>query len=129
MTELVRQFETLNAPNSQSQNPRIPELDSEIERIDQEIEKLMARVADADAILMGYINKRISELHTQATALKQERSDLQSMESQRDLDTKQLKNYMQHWDELEFDDKRTVVDLLITVIKVTETTCEITWKV
>lgn len=129
MTEHVRQFETLNAPNSQSQNPRIPELDSEIERIDQEIEKLMARVADADAILMGYINKRISELHTQATALKQERSDLQASESQSELDTKQLKNYMQHWDELEFDDKRTVVDLLITVIKVTETTCEITWKV
>jgi len=35
---------------------------------------------------------------------------------------------MEHWDELTNDDKRSVVDQLILVIKATEDTCEITWK-
>ena len=129
ITDHVKQFETLSAPHTSSQSPRILELNARIEQIDQEIEKLMTRVADADAILMGYINKRIGELHAQSTALKREVSELAPLENQDHLDTRQLRNYMQHWDELEFDDKRAVVDQLITVIKVTETTCEITWKV
>ena len=32
------------------------------------------------------------------------------------------------WDELEFDDKRAVVDQLITKIKASQETCEIIWK-
>ena len=36
---------------------------------------------------------------------------------------------MDHWDELEFDDKREVVDQLILVIHATEDSCEIKWKI
>lgn len=129
MTKHLQEFETLHSPQNAAQNPRLLELNAELERVNQEIEKLMARIAEADSILMGYINKRVSELHAQATALKQELRDLTPSENPNQPSMKQLKNYMEKWDELEFDDKRTVVDLLIKVIKVSENGIEITWRI
>lgn len=40
-----------------------------------------------------------------------------------------VKNYMDHWDELEFGDKREVVDQLILVIHTAEDSCEIKWRI
>ena len=44
-------------------------------------------------------------------------------------DPKPLKDYMDKWDELVIEDKMTVVDALISVIKATETDIEIIWKI
>lgn len=128
MKKKIAEFEVLNAPAVKQQNPRLQELTVQVEQIELEIEKLLSRVADADGILMGYINKRVTELHNQASAIKQEISELAPLENQAKLDVVQIKNCMQHWDSLDFDDKRAVVDQLITKIKASQTTCEITWK-
>ena len=110
-------------------NPRIVELGTQIEQIETEIEKLLDRVSEADSVLMGYINKKVSELHNQSSELKREMNELEQAIIQPKLNVKQIRNCMQHWEKLEFDDKRAVVDQLIAVIKATENTCEITWKV
>lgn len=128
MKKKLNTFDVLNAPLSKQQNPRLLELSSKVEQIELEIEKLLDRVADADAILMGYINKKVSELHNQASEYKKEISELAPLENQDKLDIKQIRNCMQHWDELEFDDKRAVVDQLISKISASQETCEITWK-
>lgn len=129
MKKKVEQFDVLNGPPQKQHNPRLLEVNAQIEQLDSEIEKLLARVSEADPILMGYINKKVSELHNQSSELKQERNELEQADSQKKLNVKEIKNCMQLWDKLEFDDKRAVVDQLITVIKATEDTCEITWKV
>lgn len=129
MKKKVELFDVLNGPPQAQRNPRILELSAQIEQLDAEIEKLLARISDADSILMGYINKRVSELHNQLSELKSELIELENAESHTKLNVKQIKNCMQHWEQLEFDDKRAVVDQLIAVIKATENTCEITWKI
>ena len=45
------------------------------------------------------------------------------------LTKEEIKNCMEHWDDLSFDDKRAVVDQIIVKIKVTEDTCVIEWKI
>lgn len=129
MKKKVEQFDVLNGPPQKQHNPRLLEVNAQIEQLDSEIEKLLARVSEADPILMGYINKKVSELHNQSSELKQERNELEQADSQKKLNVKEIKNCMQLWDKLEFDDKRAVVDQLITVIKATADTCEITWKI
>ena len=129
MKKKVEQFDVLNAPPQMQNNPRILELGAQIEQIEAEIEKLLNRVSEADSVLMGYINKKVSELHNQSSELKREMNELEQANIQPKLNVKQIQNCMQHWEKLEFDDKRAVVDQLIAVIKATENTCEITWKV
>ena len=129
MKRKVEQFDVLNAPPQMQNNPRILELGAQIEQIEAEIEKLLDRVSEADSVLMGYINKKVSELHNQSSELKREMNELEQASIQPKLNVKQIRNCMQHWEKLEFDDKRAVVDQLIAVIKATENTCEITWKV
>ena len=129
MKKKVEQFDVLNAPPQMQNNPRIQELGAQIEQIEAEIEKLLDRVSEADSVLMGYINRKVSELHNQSSELKREMNELEQANIQPKLNVKQIRNCMQHWEKLEFDDKRAVVDQLIAVIKATENTCEITWKV
>ena len=129
MTERLQQFETLRAPREQPEAPRIHEISVKLEQINAEIVKLMDKVADADALMMEYINRRIHELDAQANNLRQELKELSPLENQNRYDLTELRDYMSHWEELSFDDKRAVVDQLIVRISATEDTCEITWKI
>lgn len=129
MIDHLREFETLSTPKKQLENPKIHEINVKIEQISEEIDKLLVKVADADNVLMDYIQKRINELDAQATAYRQELSQLSPLENRAKCDVAELKNYMEHWNELDFDDKRAVVDQLIVVIKADGDGCEITWKI
>ena len=128
MEEHVKRFEVRSQPQSRPENPRIHEINVKIEQINQEIEKILDKVANANDVLMAYINKKIAELDSKAGAYRQELAELSSLENIGMRNINQLKDYMQYWDELEFDDKRAVVDQLIGKIKATENTCEITWR-
>ena len=129
MKEHVKQFEILSKPGIRPENPKIQEINVKIEQVTVEINKLLDKVANADGILMDYINGRIKELDAKINAYRQELSELSPLENTERYNTEQLKNYMDHWDELEFDDKREVVDQLIVVIHATEDSCEIKWKI
>ena len=80
-------------------------------------------------VLMEYINKRIKELDTQASVYRQQLSELSPLENSEKPDVEQLKDYMAHWDELDIDSKREVVDYLILEIKATEDSYEIKWRI
>lgn len=128
MIEHLKEFEVLTNTQRQTENPRIGELTAKVENLKSEIEKLLSKVADADGVLMGYINKRVEELDAQVKAYQEQIRELSPLGSP-GLCTQELKEYMQHWDELSFDDKRVVVDQLISVIKATKNSCEITWRI
>lgn len=129
MVEHLKQFETLSNPQILQENPKIHEINVKIEQITVEIDKLLDKVANADGVLIDYINKRVTELDTQANAYRQQLSELSPLENRAKCNVAELRDYMQHWDELSYDDKRAVVDQLIVVIKATENSCEITWKI
>lgn len=128
MIEHLKQFEVLSERKRQNDNPRMLELNVKIEQISQEIEKLLAKVADADPVLMEYISRRVTELDAQANDYRKQLRELSPLEPQKESQIAELRNYMLHWEELSFDDKREVVDQLIVVIKATENGCEITWR-
>ena len=129
MNEHLRQFDVLTNPRILSENPLIAEINVKIEQITAEIEKLLDKVPNADGILMDYINKRVNELDAQVKVYRQQISELSPLTNREKNNIAELRNYMQHWDELSYDDKRAVVDQLIVVIKATEDSCEITWKI
>lgn len=129
MVEHLKQFETLSNPQILQENPKIHEINVKIEQITTEIDKLLDKVANADGVLMDYINKRVTELDKQANVYRQQLSELSPLENRTKYNIAELRGYMQYWDELSYDDKRTVVDQLIVVIKATENSCEITWKI
>lgn len=129
MVEHLKQFETLSNPQTLQENPEIHEINVKIEQITTEIDKLLDKVANADGVLMDYINKRVTELDAQANVYRQQLSELSPLENRAKCNVAELRDYMQHWDELSYDDKRAVVDQLIVVIKGTENSCEITWKI
>ena len=128
MKEYVKQFELTPDVVIKHENPRIHELNIKIEQVQAEIGKLIDKVSTANDVLMEYINKRVKELDLQVSAYKQELSELSPLANSSECNVRQLKGYMDRWDELSFDDKRAVVDQLIVVIKATQDDCEITWK-
>ena len=128
MKEHVKQFDLTPDIVIKHENPRIHELNIKIEQVQAEIEKLVDKVSTANDVLMDYINKRVKELDSQVSAYKQELSELSPLANSSECNVRQLKGYMDRWDELSFDDKRAVVDQLIVVIKATQDDCEITWK-
>ena len=129
MKDHVKQFETLSAPLQVAENPRVHELNVKIEQTNEEINKLLDKVSSANDVLMDYINRRVKELDTQITTYRQEIKELSPIQNAQNCDIEQIKDYMDKWDLLEYDDKRAVVDQLITVVKATEDSCEITWKI
>jgi len=129
MLEHLKQFDTLSNPQKQAEDPKLHEINVKIDRITGEIEKLLDKVANADGILMDYINKRVAELDAQANGYRQQLRELSPLEHREKHHVAELKDYMRHWDDLSFDDKRTVVDQLIVVVKAAEDSCEITWKI
>ena len=129
MKDHVKEFETLSAPQQAAENPRVHELNVKIEQTTNEISKLLDKVSSANDILMDYINRRVKELDAQITAYRDEISELSPLQNSKKCDIKQIRNYMDQWDLLDFDDKRAVVDQLITVIRATQDNVEITWRI
>lgn len=128
MKDHVKEIDSLSSQTRIRENPKILELNIKVEALSDEIGKLLDKIADANDILMDYINKRVKELDAQIRVYRQQISELSPLQNAEKIDAKKLRNYMDHWDELTLDDKRSVVDQMIVVIKATEDSCEITWR-
>ena len=129
MKKRLEQFETLSGSQTIPENPRIHELNVKIEQVSEEIEKLMDKLANADDLLMEYIKKRIHDLDGQLNLHRQELCQLSPLNEYKSHNTGELVGYIDHWNDLSFDDKRAVVDQLISVIKADGKSCDITWKI
>lgn len=129
--ELQKRVNTLEilAPSTDHSNDSVMhEWDAKAVHIELEIEMLLDRVSDADAILMGYINKRVAQLHKQADELRNRITDRKAFGHQSVRESIRIQNCMRLWDKLEFDDKRAVLDLLVFQIRATGDACEIIWR-
>lgn len=91
---------------------------ADILRIDDEIRKLMDKLADANDALFGYIQDRVQTLHSKKTALEEKLAA--KTRKRRKVDAKPLTDPMSRWDELTVDEKHALAVTMIDVIYVSD---------
>lgn len=128
MREHLKDLVTLSLSQTVAENPKVHQIKVRIEQMTDEIEKLLDKVADANGVLMNYIGARVQQLDAQIKTYRQQLGALSPVGNDAKCDVGELKNYMDYWQELSMEDKRSVAEQLIFVVRVTEDRCEITWK-
>ena len=104
------------------------EAENHRKRTESEIEKLIDTLTGANPLLLQYANSRIEELDTERQKQLKLVADLTANSvSSSQIDS--ITGYLQNWDEVSFDDKRRVVDTLISKIEATSTELVIHWKI
>lgn len=103
-------------------------LQVELVHVDGEIEKLVDSLTGANTVLLSYVNVKIAELDGRKQELVKRIADL-TVESISPEQVSQISGYLDTWDSVSFDDKRRVVDLMITTIAATSEALNITWKI
>lgn len=126
MRKKLAQFKTLSKEKTFAPNTELTELYLELAQIDKETGSLLEKVQDSDNVLFRYINGRISELDRRKSAIDERICELQQ---KKNIPKSEIENHLTMWDELTFDDKRHVADVLIKVIYATENKVTILWKI
>mgnify|MGYP004646773955 CR=1 FL=1 len=91
---------------------------TEIIKVEEEINKLMGRLADADDVLFNYIQDRVSKLHEQKSAL--ERKLQTKARKRRAVDTAPLEEPLKVWDTLTVQEKHNIAVMMIDVVYVSD---------
>ena len=79
-------------------------------------------------VLLSYVNVKIAELdgHKQEFLAKIAELTVEAISPEQ---VSQISGYLDTWDSVSFDDKRRVVDLMITTVAATSDSLNITWKI
>lgn len=101
-------------------NPNTEKITAEIIRTDDEICKLMGKLANANDTLFEYIQRRIGELHREKAELENKLHRLSRC--RKVIDTSPLNEPLSKWDELTTQDKRDIAGKVIEVIHVSDET-------
>ena len=109
-------------------NPKIAALQVELLHVDSEIEKLVDSLTGANNVLFSYVNVKIAELDGRKQELLARIAEL-TVEAISPEQVSQISGYLDTWDDVSFDDKRRVVDLMITTVAATSDSLNITWKI
>ena len=91
---------------------------ADILRIDDEIRKLMDKLADANDALFGYIQDRIQTLHSKKSALEEKLAA--KSRKRRKVDAAPLTDPMSRWDALNVHEKHALAVTMIDVIYVSD---------
>ena len=108
------------------------ELEIKISKIESEIEALVNTMtkSEVDKVTIKYINSKIAKLDEERTSVLKELDRMKTEQSQKNnTNYKVLQDVMSKWEKLSFDDKRSVVELLIRKILVYPDKVEIQWNV
>ena len=100
-------------PDAESESIR-----AEIIRHDNEIRKLMDRLAEADDVLFGYIQKRVNALHEKKSEL-EEKLRMRAR-NHKSIDTAPLTDPMSRWDDLSVEEKHNLAAIMIDVVYVSD---------
>lgn len=118
--EMCKRVEQLVIAKNESTQPD-PDSEAvrtEIIKVEEEINKLMVRLADADDVLFNYIQDRVSKLHEQKSAL--ERKLQTKARKRRTVDTAPLEEPLKVWDTLTVQEKHDIAVMMIDVVYVSD---------
>ncbi|MCB7303681.1 recombinase family protein [Bariatricus massiliensis] len=127
MCEKLREFKLLRG-GEEKVNPKLTALQVELAQVENEIEKLLDTLTGANATLLAYANSKIEALDTNRQALTKQIAEL-SVETVSPKQIELLSGYLDDWENVCFDDKRKVVDGLISQIRATNDYVQIEWKI
>jgi polyhydroxyalkanoate synthesis regulator phasin len=96
--------------------------------VEAEIEKLIDTLTGANRTLMAYANGKIEELDAKKQSLVKAIADM-SAEVVSPEKIERISDHLNNWDNIGFEDKRLVVDGLITQIRATSESVRIEWKI
>ena len=99
-------------------SPKLTAKQVELAQVENEIERLLDTLTGATPVLISYANAKIEELDSRRQALTSEIAKLTAEAvSPEQIDT--ISGYLDDWENVSFEDKQQVVDLMITVIRAT----------
>ena len=129
MVKKMREFQTLKGSNkAEGYNPKLTAARAKLAKIEGEIEKLIDTLTGANPLLLQYANSRIEELDAERQKQLKLVADL-TANSVSDTQIDCITNYLNDWESVSFDDKRKVVDILISHIDATSESVTIHWKI
>lgn len=109
-------------------NPKLTALQVELAQVQHEIETLIDTLTGANPVLLSYVNSKIEELDGRKQELVKKIAEL-SVDTISPEQVKEISGYLDTWEEVDFDDKRRVVDLMISAIYATSESINIVWKI
>ena len=128
MVKKMRKFHTLKGGKEQSYNPKLTAARVALAKTESEIEKLLDTLSGANPLLLQYANTRIEELDAERQKQLRLVADLTANSvSASQIDS--ITGYLDDWESVSFDDKRKVVDILISQIDATSESVTIHWKI
>ena len=128
MVKKLKPFRTLHGRTEVStSNPKLTALQVELAKVESEIEALIDTLTGANLVLLSYVNSKIEELDSRKQELAKEIADL-SAESVSPKQIQQISGYLDSWEDVTFDDKRHVLDLMISLIYSTSEMIDIILK-
>ena len=129
MVEKLRDFQTLTR-KGQKTDPKLAALKVEQAQVQAEIEKLIDSLTGASNILISYANEKIAALDAKRQNVAKRISEATVQQASPEEMAK-ISDYLDDWNNLGFDDKRVVLNGLITSIRTTGKggDVEIEWKI
>ena len=129
MVKKLEDYKTLTGrKKKRAASPKLTAKQMELAQVESEIEKLLDTLTGATPVLISYANAKIEELDSRRQALASEIAKLTAEAvSPEQIDT--ISNYLDDWENVSFEDKQQVVDLMITVIRATSEKLQIEWKI
>jgi DNA invertase Pin-like site-specific DNA recombinase len=128
MCQKMADFQTLTGGNPTKANPKLTALNVELAQVEAEIEKLIDTLSGANKTLLAYANGKVEELDAKRQSLTKAIADM-TAEAVSPEHIKRLSGYLNDWNNIGFDDRRLVVDGLISSIQATTDDIHIEWKI
>jgi DNA invertase Pin-like site-specific DNA recombinase len=128
MVKKLREFRTLTGGTKAKANPKLTAARIELTKVQGEIETLVDSLTGASEILISYANEKVAALDAKRQELLKAVADL-SAETVSTEQIEVISNYLDDWENTDFDGKRRVVDILITCIRATSENVDIEWKI
>ena len=128
MLEKLKEFKSVATKSHGKTNPKLTAAKVELAQIDAEIERLIESLTGANATLLSFANRKAEELETKKQTVALEIATLSAMEIPvARID--EISYHLDNWENTSFDDKRQVMDGVISTIRVTNDDFEIEWKI
>ena len=128
MVSKLNEFQVLTAGQPTKANPKLTQYQVQLANVETEIEKLLDSLTGATPILVSYANSRIEDLDEKRQTLTKTISDMRTSTLSPEH-AKSISGYLDTWEDVSFEDKRAVVDDLISVISATSENVVIEWRV
>lgn len=127
MVKKLSEFQTLTA-KAETVNPKLTALNVELAQVEDEIEKLLNTLTGASAVLISYANGKIEDLDNNRQQLIKEIAALNA-ETVSPQKIEFLSSHLENWDNIDFEDRRQVADMILSQVHATGDCISFEWKI